>query len=223
MERESVTVKENNKIDLVINFIVENKFSLIMLLTSVLMFVLTLVFQPINSFYVITIFTLFSITFLSIKYSTLFNSLLLVYLGELIPNLILLFAPKFYLESLDKGNSGFLFIISTMFIMMGLLFFILDIIKLARDKKEGDNHKDLIKNIVFIIIGILYIALFNYIFTFNISGDDGLTTPLTPTVFKNSKYWIEIVAIILYFNVYWLLIEVFKKNENIEVFISDND
>lgn len=223
MERESVTEKENNKNDFIISFIVKNKFSLIMLLTSVLTLALTIVLQPINSFYIITIFTLFFITFLSIKYSTLFNSLLLVYLGELIPNLILLFAPNFYLESLDKGNSGFLFIVSTMFIVMGLLFFILDIIKMVRKNKEGMQRNYLIKNIVYVALGILYVGLFNNMFKFKIEGNVELTTTLSQQVFKNTKYWIEVIAIILYFHVYLLLIEIFKKNENKEEFISDND
>lgn len=223
MERESVTVKENNKIDLSIKIIAENKFSLIILLTSALVLVLSLVLEPMNSFYIITIFTLFSISFSSIKYSRLFNSLLLVYLGKLIPNLLLLFTPTFYLESMNKGTSGFVYIISTMFFVMGLLFLILDLIKIVRENKNEINRSYLIKSIVFVVIGILYIGLFNEVFTFTISGGQGQSNPTTPSVLKNSKYWIEIIAIILYFNVYLLLIEVFKKNENKEEFISDND
>lgn len=184
-----------------IKHVVNNKLLSALLLVSIVTLVLSLVLPPMVSFYVITVFTLFLLIFISLKFSMLFNSLILVYLGYLIPNLMLLLAPSFYLESNNKGNNGLIFILSTMFFVCGILFLVIDIIK--KVKKDIVEMKKILlsKNLIFVVIGILFIALFNNAYVFQIEG----ISELLSYVQKSKYYWIEIIAIILYFSAYLLL------------------
>ena len=201
MEKNVLKINTKEKFKSIIKFIVNNKLLSSLLLVSIITLILSLVLAPMISFYIIIVFTLSLLVFLSIKYSNLINSLILVYLGYLIPNLLLLLAPGFYLESNNKGNDGFIFIMSTMFFVCGLLFLVIDLIKEIRKNKTKMKGILLSKHLIFTVVGILFIAFFNNAYTFKIEG----ISELLPHVLKNKYYWIEIVAIILYFNIYLVL------------------
>lgn len=89
----------------IIDFIVTNKTLVIVLLGLIIAAILSLILRPIISFFIISILILSLLSYLSIKYSRLFISLFLIYLGSLIPNLVLLLAPNFYLETINNNNN----------------------------------------------------------------------------------------------------------------------
>lgn len=217
MEKEGLKINEKEKFKLTIKFVVNNKLLLALLFVSIVTLVLSLVLAPVVSFYIITVFTLFLLIFLSLKYSKLFNSLILVYLGYLIPNLLLLLAPSFYLESYNKGNNGFIFVLSTMFFVCGLLFLVIDIIKMVKNNKTKMKETLLSKNLMFVVFGMLFIALFNNAYVFTIEG----ISELIPYVIKSKYYWVEIVSIVLYFSVY-LVLNLTTNNERITEAVQKN-
>lgn len=201
MEKEVFEINVKEMFKSTIKFVVNNKLLSTLLLVSIVALVLSLILPPMVSFYIIAVFTLFLLVFISLKFSMLFISLILVYLGYLIPNLLLLLAPSFYLENNNKGNNGLIFVLSTMFFVCGLLFLVIGIIKKIK-KNKGEMKRILLsKNLIFVVVGILFIALFNNAYVFQIEG----ISDLLPYVLKGKYYWIEIAAIILYFSVYLLL------------------
>lgn len=201
MEKDALKNNLKEKFKSIICFIINNKILTSLILVSFITLILSLVLPPMISFYIITVSISSLLVFISIKYSNLFNSLILVYLGYLIPNLLLLLSPSFYLESNNKGNDGFIFILSTMFFVCGLLFLVIDLIKEIRKNKAEMKEILLSKHLIFTVVGILYIAFFNNAYTFKIEG----ISELLPHVLKNKYYWIEIVSVILYFNIFLVL------------------
>lgn len=209
MKKDISNTTKQGKFMPIIDFIVTNKTLVIVLLGLIIAAILSLILRPIISFFIISILILSLLSYLSIKYSRLFISLFLIYLGSLIPNLVLLLAPNFYLEIINNNNNEFTFIYSTSFFLLGLIFLVVSSIRAIKHKK----YNNLLLNVIFVIVGILFVGLFNNLYTFKIGG----ITELVSNVIKNKYYWLEIVLIVLYFKLYLLLNYNIRNNQDLKM------